>query len=125
MKTYISLFRLLPYVILVSCTDSDLNIPSKQGIGFYRTLVAIHSPVNGSILPINKSIIIDYEVMRGIKTSYVKIQVDKTIPITVLNIKGRHHIDALAEGPHTIMVSEYRSDGKPTGSQAIIRIKVE
>ena len=125
MNSYLSIFILLSLVILVSCTDSDINIPSKQSIGFYRTLVAIHSPTNGSILPINKSIIIDYEVMRGIKTSYVKIQVDKTVPITVLKIKGRHHIDALPEGPHTIMVSEYRSDGKPSGSQAIIRIKVE
>ena len=125
MKTCLFIFTLLSLVTLMSCSDSEINIPNKQSIGFSKTLVAIHSPENGSTFSQNKPFIIDYEVLRGIKTSYVKIQVDKTTPTTVLNIKGRHHIDALPEGSHTIIVSEYRSDGKPSGSQAIIRIKVE
>ena len=125
MKPCLFIFTLLSLSALVACSDSEINIPYKQNIGFSKTLVAIHSPENGSILSQNKPFIIHYEVLRGIKTSYVKIQVDKTVPITVLKIKGRHHIDALSEGSHTIIVSEYRSDGKPSGSQAIIRIKVE
>ena len=125
MKTCLSIFLLLSLATLAACTDPDINTPGKQNIGFYKTLVAIYSPANGSSLPIHNPVIVDYEVLRGIKTSYVKIQVDKTVPITVFNIKGKHHIDALSEGVHTIMVSEYRSDGKPSGSQATIKIKVE
>jgi hypothetical protein len=120
-------FCLIFFILLslTACSDSNINIPNKQSIGFSKTLVAIYSPENGSTLSINRPVIIDYEVLRGIKTSYVKIQVDKSPPLTVVNIKGRHHINALSEGPHTIMVSEYRSDGKASGSQAVIRIKVE
>ena len=51
----------------------------------------------------------------------MKIQVDKTIPITVARIKGEHHIDGLSEGTHTILVSEYQGDDKPSGSQAMIK----
>ena len=129
MKSCLPIFTLLSLVAslvaLVACSDSEINIPHKQNIGFSKTLVAIYSPENGSTLPVNKSIIINYEVLRGFKTSYVKIQVDKTTPVIVNNIKGKHHINALSAGPHTIMVSEYRSNGEASGSQATIRIKVE
>lgn len=110
---------------VTACSDSDINIPGKQSIGFSKTLVAIYSPVTGSVLTKNKPFVINYEVIRGIKTSYVKIQVDKTMPITVARIKGKHQINGLSEGLHTILVSEYRSDGKASGSQALIKINMQ
>jgi len=122
MRTFLSIFILLSFV---ACSDADINIPNKQNIGFSKTLVAIYSPTNGSILPQNKPFIVDYEVLRGIKTSYIKIQVDKTIPITVAKIKGKHHINGLSEGIHTILISEYRSDGKASGSQALIKVNMQ
>lgn len=128
MKIHLILIYYFLFFILFSitaCSDSNINIPSKQNIGFSKTLVAINYPANGSIHPRNQPLIIDYEVLRGIKTSYVKIQVDKSLPVIVKKIKGRHHINALPEGSHTIMVSEYRSDGKPSGSQSTIRIKIQ
>jgi hypothetical protein len=123
--TKASLLFILIFLFLAACSDSDINIPNNQGIGFNKTLIAIYSPDNGSTLSANKPFILNYEVLRGIKTSYVKIQVDKTTPITVDKIKGKHHINALSEGIHTILISEYRSDGKPSGSQAIIKVKME
>ena len=113
------------FLFLTSCSDSDINIPSNQNIGFSKTLVAIYSPTNGAVLSKNKPFILDYEVIRGIKSSYVKIQIDKNKPITVTNIKARHHINGLESGAHTIFVSEYRSDDKPSGSQALIKILME
>ena len=119
-KTY---FLFIFYCLIVTaCSDSDINIPSNQGIGFTKTLIAIYSPINGSTLPANKPFILSYEVLRGIKTSYIKIQVDKAMPITVDNIKGKHHINGLSEGAHTILISEYRSDNKPSGSNAMIKL---
>ena len=119
------LLFILYFLFITACSDSDINIPSKQSIGFTKTLVAIYSPTNNSTLSANKPFILDYEVLRGVKTSYVKIQVDKTTPITVTKIKGRHHINGLSEGAHTILVSEYRSDDKPSGSQAMIKLTVK
>lgn len=121
-----TLLLLIPYILFITaCSDSDINIPSKQSIGFTKTLVAIYSPTNNFTLSANKPFILDYEVLRGVKTSYVKIQVDNTTPITVARIKGRHHINGLSEGTHTILVSEYRNDGKPSGSQAMIKLTVK
>jgi hypothetical protein len=118
----VSLFFILYFLLLTACSDSDINIPSNKGIGFNKTLIAIYSPSNGSTLSANKPFILNYEVLRGVKTSYVKIKVDKTTPITVDKIKGKHHINGLSEGIHTILVSEYRSDDKPSGSQAMIKL---
>jgi hypothetical protein len=107
---------------ITACSDSDINIPEKHSIGFNSTLVAIYSPSNGTTLTADQPFILDYEILRAIKTSYVKIQVDKNTPITVENIKGKHHINGLSKGMHTIVVSEYRSDNKPSGSQAIVKV---
>lgn len=107
---------------ITACSDSEINIPEKHSIGFTQTLVAIYSPTNGTTLTANKPFILNYEVLRAIKTSYVKIQVDKNTPITVANIKGQHQINGLSKGMHTILVSEYRSDDKPSGSQAFIKV---
>lgn len=109
-------------LFITACSDSDINIPDKHSIGFTQTLVAIYSPTNGATLTANKPFILNYEVLRAIKTSYVKIQVDKNNPVTVANIKGQHQINGLSKGMHTILVSEYRSNNKPSGSQAIIKV---
>ena len=124
--TLIRWLLLTLYIPIISaCTDSDINIPKNRGINFSQTLVAIYSPTSGEILTANEPFILSYEVLRAIKTSYVKIQVDKTTPVTVAKIKGKHHINALTKGIHTIRVSEYRSDGKPSGSEAIIKINMK
>lgn len=122
MKASLSIFLLLS---LIGCTETDINIPNKQAIGLSRTFVAIYSPVSGSTLSRNTPLVLDYEVLHGIKTSYVKIQIDKKSPITVAKIKGRHHIEPLSPGPHTIMVSEYRSDNNPSGSHSSIRFNIK
>ena len=116
------LLFVLYLLFITACSDSDINIPDKHSIGFTQTLVAIYSPTNGTTLTADQPFILNYEVLRAIKTSYVKIQVDKNIPITVANIKGQHQINGLSKGMHTILVSEYRSDNKPSGSQAIVKV---
>ena len=116
---FLFIFNLL---FITACSDSDKNISGNQIIGSTNTLIAIYSPTNDATLTADKPFVLNYEVLRAIKTSYVKIQVDKKPPITVANIKAKHQINGLTKGMHTILVSEYRSNNKPTGSQAIIKV---
>jgi hypothetical protein len=112
-------------LLLSSCSDSDINISGENHRGLSKTLVAIYSPTNGAILTKNEPFVLDYEVIHGIKSSYVKIQIDKLPPITVANIKARHHISGLESGIHSILVTEYRSNHLPSGSQALIKVTMQ
>lgn len=111
--------------LLFACSESDINIPSKEYFEQPKTLVEIYSPINGSVLPQNTPFILEYEVIRGQKGGYIKIQVDKMRPVTIARIKGQHHIDGLPAGSHTIKISDYGKNKKRGEGQAIINITMQ
>lgn len=111
-------------LLLGACSDSEmnLNIPVSPR---ELPLLEIQSPVNGAVLPANQSFILSYEVVQGDNGDHVVIQVDKQKPVTVHQTYGRHHIEGLPPGKHTIIVSEYTSTKQATGAQAVIHLTMQ
>ena len=105
-------------------SDNTLNFPSPK-IPVPEALLEIYNPVNGSVLPANSPFILEYEVVRGEKGHHVKIQIDDQKPDIINEIRGRHFIEGLEPGPHTIILKEYTRQGAETGGIAIIHISME
>lgn len=107
--------------LLTACSDNEMtfNIPVAPR---EVPLLEVYSPNNGAVLTANEAFILDYEVVRGDGGAYVVIQIDQQKPIIVYRTYGRHHIDPLPAGKHTINILEYTREGKATGAQAILHL---
>ena len=106
---------------LSACQDNDMafNVPlSPQKV----PILAVYSPNNGDVLAANEAFTLDYEVIRGSRGAYVAIQIDQQKPIIIYQVYGRHHIDPLPAGKHTIKIIEYTRGGEATGAQALIHL---
>ena len=111
---------------LCACNDSpSISISDKSDIGIPDALLEIHAPINGSTLPANQPVVLDYEVIRGDKGSYIRLKVDKQKSVKIARTKGMHRIDPLPPGKHTITLTEYTAEGRKTGGHATISIVIE
>jgi hypothetical protein len=118
----LALFLLL---LFVACSDTDLNIPNPKSMGMSEPLIEVYTPVTGSILPADTDFVLGFAVVRGREGAYIKLRIDKRRPVTLNNLSGKHHIDGLPAGPHTITITEYTHDGRLTGGQALIHVFME
>lgn len=116
---------LASFLFLVACSDTDLNIPAPKSMGMSEPLIEVYTPVTGSILPADTDFVLGFAVVRGRKGAYIKLRIDKRRPVTLNILSGKHHIDGLPAGPHTITITEYTNDGRPTGGQASINVFME
>lgn len=117
---------LLLILILSACSPSDNDLKfATPDIPVPEALMEIYSPTNGSVLPANTPFVLEYDVVRGAKGRYVEIQIDKQQPALINQTYGKHFIDALPAGSHTITLTEFSQQGEPTGGFAVIHITME
>ena len=109
--------------LLAACTENnDFKFSDHTTATPSDSLIDVYAPMSGATLPRNTPFIFEYEVVRGKKGAYVKIQVDNQVPVTVHKTSGQHQIDGLAAGPHTISITEYTKEGKPTGGYTAVNV---
>ena len=124
-QLFIATFVMLLSLLFVACSETDFNIPDPGSMGIPDSLIEVYSPVSGATLPADTDFVLDFAVVRGNKGAYVKLRVDKMRSVTLAKISGKHHIDGLPAGPHTIALVEYTHDGRRTGGETIINVIME
>ena len=108
---------------LSACDNSSsITITDKSSIGIPDVLIEIHAPIHGSTLPANQPFILDYDVIRGDKGSYIQLRVDKQTPVKIAKTSGRHLMEPLPPGEHTITLTEFTANGHKTGGKAKISV---
>lgn len=124
-QLFIATLAMFLSLLFVACSDGDLNIPDAKSMGIPDSLIEVYSPVSGSTLPANTDFVLEFAVVRGHEGAYVKLHIDKMRPVTLAKISGKHYINGLPAGPHTLTLVEYAHDGQPTGGEATINIIME
>ncbi len=124
-QLFIAMLAMFLLLLLVACSDTELNVLDPKSMGISAPLIEVYTPVSGSILPADTDFMLEFAAVRGPKGTHVKLRIDKKRPVTLAGISGKHHIDGLPAGPHTIAIKGYASDGRPTGAQVIIKVFME
>ncbi len=124
-QSFIATLAILLPLLFVACSDADLNIPDPKSMGIADSLIEVYAPVTGSILPADTGFVLDFAVVRGSQGAYIKLRIDKQRPVILNSLSGKHRIDGLPAGPHTLVITEYAADGRPTGGQVLINVVME
>ena len=119
----------MPVLLIVaffSACSSDENLDFQiDNSGLPLSLIEIYAPVDGSVIAADTDFVVDYEVVRGKRGAYVDIRVDRQEPMRVKSLKGRHRVQGLKPGSHTLLIVERAADGKKTGGVAKIEFVAE
>ena len=111
---------LLVAALLGACS-SDENLDFRSGdIDKPSALIEIQRPIDGGVIPAGEDFVVVYEVVRGTDGAYVNISVDRQVPVRVNSLKGRHRMDGLPPGEHTLEIVEHMANGQRTGGVARI-----
>lgn len=116
---------LIGALLLMACSDSNLDIPDRNSIGASRPLIEIYAPDGGSILPPNTPFTLDYAIRRSPNGHHVKIRVDDKKPQIVMRRRGKHQVHGLPVGKHRIRITEYKKDGTETGGDITLTFTMQ
>lgn len=119
------LLALMIIGLLCACGNDDkLAFETGEDVRMLP-LIEVYQPANGSVLAADTDFVVDYAVVRGLEGDYVVIRVDGKNPVRINSRNGRHRMQGLPPGPHTLLIEEYTNDGKRTGGRARISFSME
>jgi len=116
---------LIGTLLLIACSDSDLEIPDRSSIGASHPLIEIYAPEGEAILPADTPFTLDYAILRSPSGHHVKIRIDDKKPQIVVRLKGKHQVHGLAAGTHRIRITEYTKQGVETGGDITLTVTMQ
>jgi hypothetical protein len=116
---------LIGTLLLMACSDSNLDIPDRNSIGGSRPLIEIYAPDGDTPLPANTPFTLDYTILRSPNGHHVKIRVDDKKPQIVMRLSGKHQVQGLPAGKHRVRITEYKKDGEETGGDITLTVTMQ
>lgn len=113
---------LIGTIVLIACSESDLDIPDRNSMGMSHPLIEIYAPEGNAVLPANTPFTLDYAILRSADGHHVKIRIDNKKPQIVVRLSGKHQVHGLPAGPHRIRITEYTKNGLETGGDITINV---
>jgi len=111
----------MPALLLTLAACSDSAAPEfRAGAPLPPPLIEVYAPRPGSQVPAGQALTVEYAVVRGKQGRYVKIRLDRQPPARVQGLQGRHLIETVRPGEHTLSLVERDAEGRETGGQAIV-----
>ncbi len=111
-------------LILSACSDGQAP-DFGAGAPLPPPLIEVYAPLPGSRVPAGGPLVVEYAVVRGKRGRYVEIQLDRRPAARVQGVHGRHLIEGLTAGEHTLILIERDAQGQATGGRAIVHFTAE